>query len=166
VTQASDSERFASRSYGSPTVTLPLPGPGQAGAIPDPNWLATVQSTDEQDGEWFHSAELFAGEIFEGQIDPDNDDPVLAWQLYMYKDATESGKPTLSARDYVRFLGRGPTQFIYGFNTPSDQGAYTGTATLLTELQPVPEPTSLLLVASGLGALGARKWRRKRAATS
>ena len=37
---------------------------------------------------------------------------------------------------------------------------------MLTDLQPVPEPTSLLLVASGLGALGARKWRRKRPAAS
>jgi hypothetical protein len=162
----------AFRTYLALSVTIPLPGQGQAGAIPDPNGgpYIAARRTPTDDGRWEHDTEIAAGEIFEGKFD-DNEDSVVAWQLFMYKQALESAKPTLFISDYVRFLGRGPLEFSYSFNTPNAQGWYTGTgysgtATLLTELQPVPEPTSWLLLASGLGALGARKWQRKRATTS
>jgi hypothetical protein len=171
VTSEYDFGNQAAKFYGPPSLTIPLPGQGQPGTTPDSTFLDQTTGQGRiviDSGEsWQHYADVFAGEIFEDLVDPVHDgDPVVAWQLVMSKDITEFAKPTLSAREFVRLIGRGPMDFGYVFSLRTADGwrsgsSYGGTATL-TNVEPVPEPTSWLLLASGLGALGTGAWRRKR----
>jgi hypothetical protein len=86
------------------------------------------------------------------------------------------GLPGFSANSLAEFLGRGmsPLGFLYRLiesdrvccGGPFPGGstvAYPGTAVLLaSDVPPVPEPMSMLLVGSGLCGLGARAWQRRR----
>jgi hypothetical protein len=62
----------------------------------------------------------------------------------------------------------GGTEFrISGVGTASarfvrDGGAYRPDGTVTYDFQPVPEPATMLLISTGLSAIGAARWRRRR----
>lgn len=96
------------------------------------------------------------------------------WGLRIFKvQHFLPGAPHLSPESFASFLSGG--SFSYGFVgisrqndaiLTSDSIGYFGTALLQEAPTPVPEPMSLLLVGSGLCAIGAREWGRRRVGKS
>ena len=153
--------------YGEPTFSaIPLESaPFPLG--PDSGFVTIQEVQHNLDGTWRHQAT--ASQQWYGRS-PTGLFSYLNINLTGVQESLTS-PPELSASSFAAFLGHGqyPQAFQYAYyayvdgeETDRHNFTYTGFATLLDDTAPVPEPTSLVLLGSGLCTLVTRAWQRKR----
>jgi PEP-CTERM motif len=92
---------------------------------------------------------------------PDIDDPfVILDTPFTFRGwvraGTNPGPFTGGTEFRIRGVGTARTGFI------KDGDAYRPSGTVSYDFEPVPEPTSMILLSTGLSALGAARWRQRR----